>query len=77
MTKKELEKKYKFVLGQLEMIHAIAKNCNFDENEIPKTIGRIDFLSDPKYIKEKLEFIEKYDKHYNFFNKTEDISDYE
>lgn len=61
MTKRELEKKYKFVLDQLEMIHATAKNCNFHKDEAPKVIGKIEALSDPEYIREKLDYIKKYD----------------
>lgn len=60
MTKRELEKSYRFVLNQLEMIHATAKNCNFHKDEAPKAIGRIEALSDPKYIKEELECIKEY-----------------
>lgn len=43
------------------MIHATAKNCNFHEDEAPKTIGRIEALSDPEYIKEKLDYMKRYD----------------
>lgn len=58
------------------MIYDLTK-ANLHGDELQKAIGSIIFRSSYKTIKENLEFIEKYDKQFNFFDIGEDISDYE
>lgn len=47
------------------------------KNDLFENIGTIQHLSSAKNIKSNLEFIEKYDEQYNFYDKGEDINDYE
>lgn len=76
MTKKDLERRNKYLLLQLKMIYNLA-NLHHNGDELQKAIGSIIFHSSHKTIKENLRFIEKYDEQFNFFDKEEDISDYE
>ena len=45
--------------------------------EVHKTLGAIQYYSNSQTIKSNLEFIETYNKEYNFFNSTMDIKEYE
>lgn len=78
MTKKNLERRNKYLLLQLKMIHDLVKqDPSILRKELFENIGTIQYLSSAKSIKENLEFIEKYDEQFNFYDKGEDISDYE
>ena len=60
------------------MIHDLAKQePHILREKLFENIGTIQYLSDAKSIKKNLEFIERYDEPYNFYDIGEDISDYE
>lgn len=78
MTKKDLERRNRYLLLQLKMIHDLIKDAAYmSKNDLFENIGTIQHLSSAKSIKSNLEFIEKYDEQYNFYDKGEDINDYE
>ncbi len=52
MTIQELQKQNKFLLSQLIRIHSITQNANIEN--LSKSMGRIEFLSDPQNIFEAL-----------------------
>lgn len=77
MTKKDLERRNKYLLLQLKQIHDLTENAPHNRNGIWQTIGHIQYYSDPETIKENIGYIERYDHEYNFFEKDKDISEYE
>lgn len=78
MTKKDLERRNKFLLLQLKIISEMVNNPeNMHGVEVHKTLGAIQYYSNSQTIKSNLEFIETYNKEYNFFNSTMDIKEYE
>lgn len=78
MTKKNLERRNKYLLLQLKMIHdLVIQDTSILREKMFENIGHIQYLSSTENIKENLRFIERYDKQFDFFNKEEDINDYE
>lgn len=71
MTKKDLERRNKFLLLQLKVIQELATEDRLDN------IGAILYYSDPDELKKRLQFIEENDLPYNFYHKTMNIKEYE
>lgn len=77
MTKKELEKRNNFLLLQLKIISEIANSKDIlKEENTMKFIGKISYYSSAESIKEAIDFMEEYNKEYNFLNKDMNINDY-
>lgn len=74
MTKKELERRYHFLLMKMKVINEITKEMT-SEN-FAKKAGEILFHSDREDIAKMIKFIEEYNENYNFYNKTQSINDY-
>lgn len=78
MTKKDLERKNKFLLLQLKIVNELVKDfIDMSADEQMQTIVAIEYYTTPENIKTKIKFIEKHDESYNFYNKLMDIREYE
>lgn len=78
MTKKDLERRNQFLLLQLKIINELAEECTGkDRDEIFENLGAIMYYTSPEALKELINFIEKYNEPYNYFNKTMNIKEYE
>lgn len=77
MTKKDLERRNKFLLLQLKVIHELITAKYSNRDEFMENVGVIEYYSDPDEIKERLQFIEEYNEAYNFYHKTMNIKEYE
>lgn len=77
MTVKNLERKNEFLLLQLKIIHGLLADTYGKSNETKiRHIAKAEYISEAEAIKEELEYIEKYNLKYNFYNKEMDINDY-
>ncbi len=78
MTKKDLERRNKFLLLQLKIVNELVKDViDMSDDERMQAIGAIEYYTTPENIKANIKFIEDYDKSYNFYNKLMDIREYE
>lgn len=78
MTKKDLERRNKFLLLQLKLINELAENfTDMSHDEQMDAIGVIRCYTNPENIKNYIKFIEDYDESYNFYNKLMNIREYE
>ena len=77
MTKKNLERRNKFLLLQLKVIQELVTEYRLDKDELMLNIGAILYYSDPDELKKRLQFIEENDLPYNFYHKTMNIKEYE
>ena len=78
MTKKDLERRNKFLLLELKIIRELlSDNAGIEKYELYKKLGRVDSHTDPEEIKKRIKFIEENDLKYNFYSKSMDISEYE
>ena len=77
MSKKDLERRYKFLLLQLkEIAEMVNDEDRYENDKIFDYIGKIQYLTDPKKIKDNLMYIENFDRPYNFYKPDKDISEY-
>lgn len=73
ISKDNLERRYNFLLLQLKIIHeTIDMNTLTYENMVER-LGAIAHYSDPQIIKDKIHYIETFNKKYNFYNETMNI----
>lgn len=78
MTKKDLEKRNKFLLLQLKKVNELVKDFFYmPDDERIQTIGSIEYYTTPETIKDNIKFIEDYNESYNFYNKLMDVKEYE
>ena len=78
MTKKDLERKNKFLLLQLKIVNELVKDfIDMSDDEQMQAIGAIKYYTTPENIKTKIKFIEKHDESYKFYNELMDIREYE
>lgn len=78
MTKKDLERRNRYLLLQLKVIAGLLKDtAGLKQDEPHERIGAVHHLTDPETIKRHLGFIEAHDTEYNFYNKTMGIKEYE
>lgn len=78
MTKKDLERRNKFLLLQIKIIKELLEDyTDKTEEEQMRALGAIDYYTDPRNIKKAIETIEDFDETYNFYNKTMNIKEYE
>lgn len=78
MTKKDLERRNKYLLLQLKIIHELTeKYLKEDDDERIRINACISYHSNADKIKEDISFIENCDIEFNFHNKTMNIKDYE
>lgn len=78
MTKKDLERRNKFLLLQLKIVNELVKDFfDMPNDERIQTIGSIEYYTTPEHIKANIKFIEDYNESYNFYNKLMDIKEYE
>ena len=76
MTKKDLERRYNYLLLQLKKINQITTEIFEDKYAIGEAIGDISYYSDKEKIKSNIDFIETYEKKYNFYDETMSADDY-
>lgn len=78
MTKKDLERRNDYLLLQLKIINQLIndKEQYRNDDRASEIRGAIRYITSPDAIKDNIEFIEKYDEKYNFYNKTMTIEDY-
>ena len=68
ITKKDLERRYKYLLSEMKRINELLSNISeLEHDERWKTIGKIEYIANEENLKSRIQFIEKYDKEYNFF----------
>ena len=78
MTKKDLERRNKFLLLQIKIIKELLEDYTYKtEEEQMRALGAIYYYTDPRNIKKAIETIEDFDETYNFYNKTMNIKEYE
>ena len=78
MTKKDLERRNKFLLLQLKIVNELVKDFfDMPDDERIQAIGTIKHYTTPENIKTNIKFIEDYNESYNFFNKLMDVKEYE
>lgn len=76
MTKAQLQRRYEYLLLQLKVINQLANTDDLSDDNMARTLGAINFCSEPTTIKDNIAFIEDYDKKYNFYHKTMNIDEY-
>ena len=76
MKKKDLERRYNYLLLQLKIINQIATEMPIDKYEIAEAKAAIIYYSKKEIIKSNIDFIETYEEKYNFYNKTMSADDY-
>lgn len=79
MTKKDLERRNKFLLLQIKIIKELISDIDttMEEEKLYKRLGAADWHTSPENIKQCIKYIEKNDWEYNFYNDTMDIKEYE
>lgn len=78
MTKKDLERRNKFLLLQIKIVNEMLKDfIEKSEDEQMQAIGAMEYYTAPENIKANIKFIEEYNEDYNFYNKLMDIKEYE
>lgn len=78
MTKKNLERRYKFLLLQLKKIHELEEKwLDADSKQRAEMMGQIRYISDHESLIERMEDIEDFNAEYNFFNKEMTIDNEE
>ena len=78
MTKKDLERRNKFLLLQIKIIRELLSDTEgMERDELFRRIGNADYYTDPEKIKENLRFIEERDLEYNFYRKLMNVNEYE
>lgn len=80
MTKKDLERRNKFLLLQLkiisETIEEIFTEGLHDRENTAGKLGEIRFHAGAKHIKDEIKFIEHFNEEYNFHSPTMDVNEY-
>lgn len=76
MTKKDLERRYNYLLLQLKKINQITTEMFEYKYEIGEAIGAISYYSNKEKLKSNIDFIETYEKKYNFYDETMSADDY-
>lgn len=76
MTKKDLERRNKFLLLELKKISVLTDIDMLSFDDICRNIGVIHSLSNFEDMKRRIEFIEEHNLDYNFYDKEMDIDDY-
>lgn len=71
MTKKDLERRNKFLMLQLKKIQKWIKDIEkLNNDDMFRQLGKIEYNSDPETIKKLIQYIEENNLEYNFFDKT-------
>lgn len=77
MTKKDLERRNKFLLLQIKIIKELSADINgMESEELFERLANINYYTDPENIKEKIRFIEEKDLEYNFYRKLMNVNEY-
>lgn len=79
LTKKELERRYNYLLLQMKIINELMESDEIikDERKRMEHIGAVCYYTRANTIKENLELIEEFNEEYNFYNKTMNIKEYD
>lgn len=78
MTKKDLERRNRFLLLQLKIIAELMEDTiGIGNDELYRKIGEVLHYTNPEKIKYKIQDMEKHDLEYNHLNKEMTISEYE
>lgn len=77
MTKKDLERRYNYLLLQIKIINEQTQDIvGFTEDDLFIKLAKIKCFSSSENIKNQLEFIESSNTSYNFFKKDMTVDEY-